>query len=222
MERITGPLSSLFDPSGAVTRRSTLGLTNVSSSRSLLEMSEDDFVTRGFLGHGSFGVVTLDEHVTGTVHGKLFAVKRMSKAAVLDGGQLRHVMDEKKLLSEVDCLFIVKIFGTYQTHDSLVLVTEFLTGGDLWSIIYEAREGPAERSAGILVDWARFYMVGIISALSYLHSRAIAYRDLKPENVLLDDRGYPRVGRALERYVRASRRSADTRICLVPRCLCHS
>lgn len=194
MERITGPLSSLFDPSGAVTRRSTLGLHMMgTSSRSLLEMSEEDFVTRGFLGHGSFGVVTLEEHVTGTVHGKLFAVKRMSKSAVLEGGQLRHVLDEKRLLSEVDCPFIVKIFGSYQTRDSLVLVTEFLSGGDLWSVIYEADHGPTAGHAGIAVEWARFYMVGIISALAHLHNRTIAYRDLKPENVLLDSQGYPRL-----------------------------
>jgi hypothetical protein len=52
-------------------------------------------------------------------------------------GQLRHVMDERKLLSLMNSRFVLKLRGTYQTPHQLVMVTEALDCGDLWSIIYE-------------------------------------------------------------------------------------
>ena len=71
--------------------------------------------------------------------------------------------------------FIVRLYGTYQTYNELVLVTELLLRGDLWSVIYETEQ----YSNGMAVTLAQFYIASIISALSHVHEHDIAYRDIK-------------------------------------------
>ena len=71
--------------------------------------------------------------------------------------------------------FIVRLYGTYQTYNELVLVTELLLRGDLWSVIYETEQ----YSNGMTLTLAQFYIASIISALSHVHEHDIAYRDIK-------------------------------------------
>jgi len=148
------------------------------------------FRTLSILGRGSFGVVTLAEY---TVDGKVqyFALKSLNKAVVIETGQLRHVMDERRLLAVMCSPFIIRLFGTFQTEHQLVMVQEALNCGDLWGVLYE--NPTFLKSGGLPPKLVRFYSVCIVLALAHIHGKGVAYRDLKPENIMLDNEGYIRI-----------------------------
>ena len=58
----------------------------------------------------------------------------------------------------------------------------FFRGGDMFSIMQNKGKMPE--------DWARFYIMQVSIALGYLHQNGVVYRDVKPENILMDDKGY--------------------------------
>lgn len=81
--------------------------------------------------------------------------------------------------------FIVKLNYAFQTPDKLYFVTDFLNGGELFFHLCNEIRFSEER--------ARFYAAEILLALNHLHENGIIYRDLKPENVLLDSEGHIRI-----------------------------
>ncbi len=158
------------------------------------EMSFDStkFKMKYILGSGSFGVVTLAEYrLDKNQPAVLYALKSLSKLAVIETGQLRHVLDERKILASMDSPFILKLFGTYQTPHQLVMVTEPLNCGDLWSVVYETP--PYCDNCGIPFSLCQFYTTNLILGLSHIHEKGVIFRDLKPENIMLDERGYLRI-----------------------------
>jgi CRP-like cAMP-binding protein len=176
------------------------------SSRKNLRAVEDDtkpkakeiifdsarFKQKFILGSGSFGVVTLAEY-RADKNGPpmLCALKSLSKFAVIETGQLRHVLDERRILAFMDSPFILKLYGTYQTPHQLVMVTEPLNCGDLWSVIYETP--PYCDNCGLPYDLAVFYTACLVHGLSHIHEKGVVFRDLKPENIMLDEKGYLRI-----------------------------
>lgn len=150
------------------------------------------FKSKCILGSGSFGVVTLAEYRADKNQPPVsYALKSLSKLAVIETGQLRHVMDERRILSIMDSPFILKLFGTYQTPHQLVMVTEPLNCGDLWSVIYETP--PYCDNCGIPFSLAQFYTAALVIGLSHIHEKGVVFRDLKPENIMMDDKGYLRI-----------------------------
>ena len=102
------------------------------------------------------------------------------------------VKAEAAILSNLKSPFIARLFGKFQTVDELVLVLERCTGGDLWTVIYE--EDYLRDADGFLpLHVVKFYAASIALALEHMHDRNIAYRNLKPETVLLDNDGYIRL-----------------------------
>ncbi|KAJ1549928.1 hypothetical protein HK096_009672, partial [Nowakowskiella sp. JEL0078] len=123
---------------------------------------------------------------------KIFALKAMRKTQIVAKKQVKHVIYEKRLLelfgsekSVPSSRFMIELFTSFQDEGHLYLVLEFVSGGDMFTHIRKYRR--FEESI------ARIYAAELVVALEYLHSRNIVYRDLKPENLLIDIKGHIKI-----------------------------
>jgi serine/threonine protein kinase len=133
------------------------------------------------LGCGSYGVVMLVRHVPS---GQLLAMKKMSKRRIMDYGHTEHILTEKAILSRIAHPFIVRLVDTFNDDHYVYIFSEFAQGGELFSRV---RLGAINEAA------AAFYVAEVALALKYLHKQHIVYRDVKPENVVLDAAGHVRL-----------------------------
>jgi serum/glucocorticoid-regulated kinase 2 len=122
----------------------------------------------------------------GKERGALFAMKILRKSHLVKRRQIERTRTERKVLSVVNHPFIMKLHYAFQSPDKLYLVLDYCPGGELFFHLSRFRRFP-ERVA-------RFYAAELLLALGHLHKRGIIYRDLKPENVLLDADGHVKLG----------------------------
>ncbi|KAL8785309.1 MAG: hypothetical protein Q9213_003454 [Squamulea squamosa] len=141
-----------------------------------------DFAIQRTLGTGSFGRVHL---VQSKHNGRFYAVKVLKKAQVVKMKQVEHTNDERKMLQKVKHAFLVTLWGTFQDSKNLYMVMDFVEGGELFSLLRKSQRFPN--------PVAKFYAAEVTLALDYLHSMHIIYRDLKPENLLLDRHGHLKI-----------------------------
>lgn len=135
------------------------------------------------LGAGGFGLVKLVK-VKG-ITDRAYALKCIQKARVVQYGQQRHIMDEKNILLTMQSPFILGLLRTFKDKKFVYLLTDAYLGGDLWRTLHA--RGPFNDTV------ARFYVACVIEAFDYLHKRHYCYRDLKPENLMVDNNGYVRM-----------------------------
>ncbi|KAL8009540.1 putative cGMP-dependent kinase, protein kinase-like domain superfamily, rmlC-like jelly roll [Plasmopara halstedii] len=140
------------------------------------------------IGTGTFGRVIIVRH--GPTN-QAFALKCLSKALIVETHQQQNVMYEKDILVECEHPFILKLHETYQDANQLYMLFELVQGGELWSLLYEKSFRVAKGVCGAFdVSAARFYAANVVEALRYLQKMKVAYRDLKPENLVIDSAGY--------------------------------
>ena len=153
---------------------------------SMREFNGKHFEKLGELGTGAFGKVVAARYEDDE---KRYALKIINKANLLKGNS-RLYEAERNMLCTFHCPFILRLFGTFEDDEAIVLVTEMLDRGDLWSAIYD---NPRYGEDGLPGDLVRFYMTCLVLAFDHIHLHHVIYRDLKPENVMIDSKGYLRL-----------------------------
>ncbi|KAJ3201687.1 hypothetical protein HDU83_005408 [Entophlyctis luteolus] len=143
-------------------------------------LSADDFSVLKLVGKGSFGKVVL---VKKKNTGRVYAMKILSKKHIVERQEVVHTLAERNvLIKAVASPFLVGMKFSFQTPDKLYLVLDYMNGGELFYHLQKATVFPEEQ--------AKFYVCELVCAIDFLHRHGIIYRDLKPENVLLDSNGH--------------------------------
>ncbi|XP_029029127.1 rhodopsin kinase GRK1b [Betta splendens] len=149
-------------------------------------VDEEWFMDFRVLGKGGFGEVYACQ---AKATGKMYANKKLEKKRLKKRKGYEGAIVEKRILAKVHSRFIVSLAYSFQTKTDLCLVMTIMNGGDLRFHMYNVDE----KNPGFDEKRTCFYTAQIICGLEHLHQHRIVYRDLKPENVLLDDAGNVRL-----------------------------
>jgi len=142
----------------------------------------NDFDVGVTLGTGSFGRVKFATHKATNSY---WAIKMLKKAEVVRLQQVDHMISEKDILSNLDHPFIVRLGGCFKDVRYLYMCLEYVLGGEFFTHLRKA--GRFDHSA------SKFYGSQIILVFEYMHLSDYIYRDLKPENLLLDRTGFLKI-----------------------------
>lgn len=112
-------------------------------------------------------------------------MKILKKSKIDTFNKYKHAVEERKILENSNNQFLVNLRYAFQSPSKLYLVMDFINGGELFQHL--KKNGPFSEQK------SRFYIAEVILAIEYLHQRNIIFRDLKPENVLLDHEGHVKI-----------------------------
>lgn len=145
----------------------------------------DSLKRHKILGAGTFGQVWLVSHDGSDGQRRPYALKIQSKYELINSHQAKGVVQEKNIMQQLHHPFLINLVQTYQDKEFIYMLVGLVQGGELFSLLHQTSyDGISEKDA-------KFYAAGILEGLSHMHRRNILYRDLKPENVLIDRDGYP-------------------------------
>ncbi|KAL3997325.1 Protein kinase domain family protein [Acanthocheilonema viteae] len=143
------------------------------------KMNKDMFEVVKHIGFGAFGRVSL---VKKKDTGQVYAMKKLLKKDVIMKQQAAHVKAERDILAEADSNWIVKLYYSFQDEQSLYLIMEYVPGGDMMQLLI---------NKGLFDEkLARFYIAELTCAIEYVHSLGFIHRDIKPDNILIDQNGH--------------------------------
>ena len=146
-------------------------------------MTTLDFYRIGkMLGRGAFGKVNLAMH---KLVRKLVALKSLNKETLTDEVHKQKLMKEVNLLLKLRHDHIVKIYETIETDKHIIIVMELCAGGDLLNYVRKRRR--------LKEPLAKKIFKQIIDGLRYIHSKNVAHRDIKLDNILLDGKGQVKI-----------------------------
>lgn len=153
----------------------------ISINLELLDIELNTLEVVATLGIGGFGRVELVKHEQDGVV-KTYALKCLKKRHIVDTHQEEHVFSERTIMLSCNSPFICRLYRTYRDSKFVYMLLEACMGGEIWTIL---------RDRGNFDDATTQFITGcVLQAFEYLHNQGIVYRDLKPENLMLDDTGY--------------------------------
>ncbi|XP_003275524.1 serine/threonine-protein kinase 32C isoform X1 [Nomascus leucogenys] len=143
------------------------------------DVNFDHFQILRAIGKGSFGKVCI---VQKRDTEKMYAMKYMNKQQCIERDEVRNVFRELEILQEVEHVFLVNLWYSFQDEEDMFMVVDLLLGGDLRYHL--------QQNVQFSEDTVRLYICEMALALDYLRGQHIIHRDVKPDNILLDERGH--------------------------------
>ena len=142
------------------------------------EVNLNHFRLLRVVGKGAFGKVRIVERKDS---GLTFALKYIRKDEVVRSESVRNIIRERRMMEHLNHPFLCNLRYSFQDAEYLYLVIDLMTGGDLRFHILRKT---------FTEECVRFWMAELACALRYIHSQGIVHRDVKPDNVLLDNEGH--------------------------------
>ena len=149
-------------------------------------------ITLQVLGLGTFGAVKLVEDKS---TGKSYALKALKKQRVVNMHQTKNVFSERDCMNMITHPLVMKLHGTYYDANTLFMLLELCVGGELWNLMHGENINHLKKTSlgGFKLNACKFYASNVLGGLEAMHKLNIAYRDLKPENLCIDERGYLKI-----------------------------
>jgi len=157
-----------------------MNAAGIAEGRKFGQINRKDLKRLGLLGCGGFGAVEMVEYVKTS---ETYALKALSKGYVVKSGMQQSVISEKNVQLMCDSPFIITLYETFNGDQSLYFLLELALGGELYATYNKKGLWQSE-------PHAKYYVAGTTFAFEHLHSKKIVFRDLKPENLLLNDQGH--------------------------------
>ncbi|XP_046304801.1 serine/threonine-protein kinase 32C isoform X2 [Marmota monax] len=143
------------------------------------DVNFDHFQILRAIGKGSFGKVCI---VQKRDTEKMYAMKYMNKQQCIERDEVRNVFRELEILQEIEHVFLVNLWYSFQDEEDMFMVVDLLLGGDLRYHL--------QQNVQFSEDTVKLYVCEMALALDYLRSQHIIHRDVKPDNILLDEQGH--------------------------------
>ncbi|KAK2856137.1 hypothetical protein Q5P01_004872 [Channa striata] len=143
-----------------------------------LQVKLEDFEKVKLIGRGAYGEVQLVRHKASQ---KVYAMKKLNKFEMIKRSDSAFFWEERHIMAFSNSPWVVQLCCAFQDDRHLYMVMEFMAGGDLVTLTmnYDIPE-----------KWARFYTAEVVLALDAIHSMGFIHRDVKPDNMLLDQQGH--------------------------------
>ncbi|XP_054474136.1 rho-associated protein kinase 2-like isoform X1 [Anoplopoma fimbria] len=143
-----------------------------------LQVKLEDFDKVKLIGRGAYGEVQLVRHKASQ---KVYAMKQLTKFEMIKRSDSAFFWEERHIMAFSNSPWVVQLCCAFQDDRNLYMVMEFMPGGDLVTLTmnYDIPE-----------KWARFYTAEVVLALNAIHSMGFIHRDVKPDNMLLDQHGH--------------------------------
>ena len=146
--------------------------------------TKDDFEVVTFSGRGAYGTV-LQVYLKNDPKKKLYAIKKLDINSLFSVNRLYQAYLENDILNELDSPYIVKVYGAFEADGKIHLIMDYLSNGDLSYFI--------KANFPLQDDIIRFYSAEIVLFLEYMQNHKLVHRDLKPQNIMIDEKGHLKV-----------------------------
>ena len=140
---------------------------------------ENDFNVISICGRGAYGTVL--QVCLKNDPNKVFAIKKLDINLLNSVNRLYQAYLENQILNELDNPFIIKLYGAFEEDKKIHLVMDYLPKGDLSYFI--------KTNYPLADDIIKYYSAQIVLFLEYMQKMKLIHRDLKPQNIMIDEKG---------------------------------